>query len=110
MEKFIYIGSLTGNISLVYPAESWRGAHPASDNTLNLYFTPIVEGGLFPDKDNDVITIETTDDNKHKEVIEALVNEINHGDSHVTVLIDKDSGESVHSQISGVTATFSSDV
>ena len=110
MEKFIYFGTLSGSIYLVYPAESFRGAHPASDNTLNLYFTPMVEGGLASDKDNDVITIQTTDNNKHKEVLEALVDEINHGESHVTIVIDKDTGEAVHSQIVGITITMSSDV
>jgi len=109
MEKFIYIGNVTSSISLMYPAESFRGAHPASDTTLNLYFTPIIEGGLASDKDNDVITVTTTDDNKHKEVLEALVNAINE-DNHVTVIFDADTGEKIHSQISGVSATYSSDV
>ena len=110
MEKFIYIGNVTSNMSLLYPAEPWRGAHPASDTELNLYFTPIVEGGLYPDKDNDVITITTTDNNKHKDVLEALVEEINFGDSHVTVIFDADTGEKVHTQITSISATMSSDV
>ena len=79
MEKFIYIGNVTSSLSLLYPAESWRGAHPVSDTELNIYFTPIEEGGLYPDKDNDVITITTTDISKHKDVLEALVEEINIG-------------------------------
>ena len=110
MEIFIYIGNVTSSLSLLYPAESWRGAHPVSDTELNIYFTPIEEGGLYPDKDNDVITITTTDISKHKDVLEALVEEINFGDSHVTVIFDADTGEKIHTQISSVSATMSSDV
>ena len=110
MEKFIYIGNVSGSISLLYPVESWRGAHPASDTTLNLFFTPITEGGMYPDKDNDIITVTTTDNNKHKDVLEALVEEVNYGEKGVTILFDADTGEKVHTQIASVSYTASSNV
>jgi len=109
MEKFIYIG-VVGSESLMYPAESWRGAHPVSDTELNLYFTPINEGGLASDKDNDIVTVTTTDNNKHKEVLQAIVESVSLGENLITVIFDDDTGEKIHTQIASIATTMSSDV
>ena len=65
MERFVYLFD-NSSIGLVYPTESFQGAHPASDTTLELYFTPITEEGYAPGKDNDVITLTLSNNNVHK--------------------------------------------
>ena len=111
MERFFYIGDVAANnISYAWPIESWRGAHPASDTTLNLYFTPLQEIGLAPDKDNDVITLTLSDNNKHKDVLEAMALEMNSSEKPVITIIDVDASVTVSRFISSFTITMSSDV
>ena len=110
MEKFFYFGILSAsNLSIAYPVESWRGAHPEDDTTLHLYFTPLHEMGLYPDKDNDVMSL-TISTNKHKEVLQAIAEAMNTSEEHVIVVIDIDTSEKVSSDISAVAAIMSSDV
>tara|TARA_R100001443_G_scaffold21957_2_gene34179 strand:+ start:410 stop:745 length:336 start_codon:yes stop_codon:yes gene_type:complete len=111
MEKFFYIGDISAsNIGLSYPVESWRGAHPSSDTVLNIYFTPVDEGGLASDKDNDVIHLTLSSANKHKDVMESIVEAMNTSDEHVINIIDIDNSLKINDYISSVSVTMSSDV
>ena len=111
MEKFFYIGDISASsISYAWPIESWRGAHPASDTTLNLYFTPILEIGLAPDKDNDVVTLTLSSNNKHKDVLESIAESMLTNEGSVITIFDVDTSEKINDYISGVSITMSSDV
>tara|TARA_Y100001938_G_scaffold109590_1_gene149837 strand:- start:2012 stop:2350 length:339 start_codon:yes stop_codon:yes gene_type:complete len=112
MNKFLYIGDLAAsNHAHMYPAESFRGAHPKADDTLNIYFTPITEGGLAPGKDNDVWTLSLATNNKHKEVMTAIAEAIAHGDEQIIVLADIDDSVFISEHVDGVSLqALSSDV
>ena len=111
MERFFYIGDIAANnISYAWPIESWRGAHPLSDTELNLYFTPHLEIGLYPDKDNDIVTLTLSSNNKHKDVLESMALEMNTSQSPVITIIDIDASEKINDYISSLTVTMSSDV
>jgi len=111
MEKFIYIGDISSNHAYMYPAESFRGAHPKADDTLNIYFTPIFEFGLAPDKDNDVWTLSLATNNKHKEVMTAIAEAIAHGDEQIIVIADVDNSIFISDDVNGVALqALSSDV
>lgn len=108
MERFVYFhnGSTFG---LVYPVESFQGAHPASDTTLELYFTPITEEGYAPGKDNDVITLTLSSNNVHKGVMLAVGEAMGELEENFTVIFDSSTGEKIHSSISSFGYTPSSD-
>tara|TARA_R100000315_G_C5222706_1_gene134325 strand:- start:1147 stop:1476 length:330 start_codon:yes stop_codon:yes gene_type:complete len=109
MEKFFYIADIgTSNVGFSYPIEHLRGMHPASDTTLNLYFTPIHEMGLAPDKDNDIFILTITA-NKHKDVMQSIVEAMNL-EENLIVIMDVDNSIVINSNISGFSFTLSSDV
>ena len=111
MEKFFYFGNVAaGNLSLAYPVENWRGAHPEDATTLHLYFTPMLEMGLSPDKDNDIMILTLSSDNKHKDVLESICEALNTSEDGVIVIVDIDSGEKINSYISAISVTMSRDV
>tara|TARA_R100000458_G_C8197869_1_gene189341 strand:+ start:371 stop:709 length:339 start_codon:yes stop_codon:yes gene_type:complete len=112
MNKFIYIGDIAASsAAYMYPAESFRGAHPKADDTLNVYFTPSREAGLAPDKDNDVWTLSLSSNNKHKEVMVAIAEAIAHGDEQIIVLADTDDSIFISEHVNGVSLqALSSDV
>lgn len=107
MEKFLYIDD-NSSVVVMYPALSFRGAYPASDTTLELYFTPLAEIGKAPGKDNDIVTLTITA-NKHKETTTDLIEAINHSEEYLISIFDGDKGTKVSTHISGVARTGSSE-
>lgn len=68
-----------------YPASNLVGfSNPASTTRLELYFIPLEDGGT---TDHDKVTLTITE-NKQKEVIEAILNEIAFGNSSFVVIAD----------------------
>ena len=111
MKRFFYFGDIAGNnLALFFPVEHWRGAHPMSLTTLNLYFTPIAEMGLYPDKDNEVIVMTLTENGKHKDFLESMIEAMNNSEEVLINIIDIDNSLKISEYVSSVSWTPSSNV
>jgi hypothetical protein len=107
MEKFIYIHD--GTAVHLFPAKNFRGGSPASDTVLEICFTPIQEDGRAAGKDNDIVEITTSSNNKHKEVLVSITNELALGENPLVVIFDSATSEKINSNIASVAVTKSTE-
>mgnify|MGYP004452288899 CR=1 FL=1 len=107
MNKFLYIDD-GSTLKVMYPDTSFRGTSPTSDTTLELYFTPLPEEGKAPGKDNDIVEL-TIAANRHKDVIQEVVNSIFYSDDYLIAIFDSVLGVKISTHISSVARTESSE-
>ena len=107
MEKFIFFND--GSHAKLYPAKNFRGGAPQSDTTLELYFTPLGEDGRTAGKDNDIVTITTSSNNKHKDVLLSITNDLALGENLVVAVFDSTTSEKIDDNISSIAYTISSE-
>ena len=90
--------------SILYPAESFRGGEPTGSTSLRLYFIPRITGSDVEDEHEKIdLTIAS---GKHKQVLDAIVAEINSGsrDGGFITVADKPNSIFLNSNITDVAA------
>ena len=103
MEKFVYIHD--GTTVHLFPAKNFRGGTPTSDTVLEIFFTPIQEDGRAVGKDNDIVAITTSSNNKHKDVLISITDELALGEKPLVVIFDSPTSEKIDSNIASVAIT-----
>ena len=106
MEALVYFND--GTSCRWWPLESFKGSHPRSDTTMELCFTPLLEEGKAPGKDNDIIVLTLNSANKHKEVMEAIAEAFVNPEDPLIIIFDSDESVSISSYIASFSVTFSS--
>ena len=105
--KFLYFAKGTTapdavGESILYPAESFKGGEPTANTTLRLYFLPRITGSNVEDEHEKIdLTIAS---GKHKQVLDAIVAEINSGsrDGGFITVADKPNSIFLTSEIENV--------
>ena len=88
MEAVAYIND--GTSVAWWPVKNFKGCSPRSDTTLEMYFTPIHEAGQAPERDNDVLILTMSSDNKHKDVMQAIADAFCFPEKSVVTIFDSD--------------------
>ena len=107
--KFLYFAKGTTapddvGESILYPAESFKGGEPTGGTTLRLYFLPRITGSNVEDEHEKIdLTIAS---GKHKQVMDAIIAEINSGsrDGGFITVADKPNSIFLTSEITDVAA------
>jgi hypothetical protein len=107
MEAVVYFND--GTSVIWYPLESFQGAHPTSDTVLSLFFTPKGEEGRAMGKDNDIITLTLSSNNKHKEVLDSISDSFCFPPKALITIFDSDESIKINDYIQSWSWTPSSE-
>jgi glycerol kinase len=107
MEVVAYLND--GTTVVWWPVKNFKGCQPRSDTTLEMYFTPVNQRGQAPGRDNDVIVLTLSSNNKHKEVIQDITEAFCFPEKSVVTIFDSDESVKISSHISSYSLTMSQD-